>query len=74
MISDVQFLAQVLIKIRAGDQITTEETNRLRVTALGGAYSEPFPGQAVYTFPEGATAEQIASATRVGGATIDASS
>ena len=75
MISDIQFLAQVMIKIRAGDQVTVEETRRLHIMGAGLPYSEPFPGQPASIsspLPEGVTPEQVASATRVGGATFDA--
>jgi hypothetical protein len=39
--SDIQFIAQMLIKTRSDDQITVEETNRLRQIAREGYSTTP---------------------------------
>lgn len=66
MISDIQHMARMLIKVRSGDQITEPEANRLREIADLGYSSEPLPPP----IPEGMTAENVASATRVGPAQL----
>lgn len=39
--SDIQFLAQMLLRVRAGDQIGTKETHRLEQIADTGRSSTP---------------------------------
>lgn len=64
--SDIQFVAAMLRKVRAGDQVTSTESHRLDQLAARGYSDEPMgvpgmPGQ----IPDGMTAEEVASATRV---------
>lgn len=64
MISDLQLIAQVLIRVRAGDQITDAEESRLRAIA-GQGYSSGTMLSDTHPVPDGMTSEEIATATRV---------
>lgn len=74
--SDIQFIAQILIKIRAGDQVTALEDHRIRQIAGTGSSDQPMfprPEMDFANNSQGLTAEELASATRAGGAQIDVS-
>lgn len=61
--SDIQFIAQMLLRVRAGDQIGTKETHRLEQIADKGQSSTPVETMTLPDAPD----VNFGSATRVSG-------